>query len=86
MTTKEDVSFGSFIKDPKGFEERISCHKILNFANEDVSYSLTEANNKLMAVETIRDLFWKYSFLDSPSKNWYDRGFVISTYTFTTIA
>ena len=69
MTTTEDVSFGSFIKDPKEFEERISWHKILNFANEDVSYSLRETNNKLMAVEMIRDLFWKYSFLDSQSKN-----------------
>ena len=51
------------IKDPKRFEERIPRHKILNFANEGASYSLRGANNKLMAVEMVRDLFGSILFL-----------------------
>ena len=51
------------IKDPKRFEERIPRHKILSFANEGASYSLRGANNKLMAVEMVRDLFGSILFL-----------------------
>ena len=46
-----------YIKDPKGFEERIPRHKILSFANEGASYSLRGVNNKLIAVEMVRELF-----------------------------
>ena len=51
------------IKDPKRFEERIPGYKILRFANEGASYSLRGANNKLMAVEMVRDLFGSILFL-----------------------
>ena len=51
------------IKDPKRFEERIPRHKILNFANEVVSYSLRGANNQPMAVEMVRDIFGSILFL-----------------------
>ena len=47
----------SCIKDPKRFEECISRHKILNFTSKGASYSLTGANNKLMAVEMARNFF-----------------------------
>ena len=45
------------IKDPERFEERKPRHKNLNFSNEGASYSLRGANNKLMGVEMVRDLF-----------------------------
>ena len=51
------------IKDPKRFKERIPRHKILNFANEGALYSLRGANDKLMAVEIVRDLFGSILFL-----------------------
>ena len=50
------------IKDPESFEEPITHHKILNFANEGAS-SLRGANNKLMAVEIVWDLFGSILFL-----------------------
>ena len=40
------------IKDPESFEEPITHHKILNFANEGAS-SLRGANDKLMAAEMV---------------------------------
>ena len=71
--------------DQKRFEERMARHKILNFANEGASYSLTGANNKLMAAEMVRDLFGSILFLALQRK--IDMAcFVISTYTCTTIA
>ena len=73
------------IKDPKRFEERMHRHKILNFANEGASYSLRGTINKLMAVEIVRDLFGS-TLLSYSKKNWHGKGFVISTYTYTTIA
>ena len=52
------------IMDPKRSEECISHHKILSFANESASsYSLTAANNKLMAFEMVQDLFGSILFL-----------------------
>ena len=51
------------MKDPKCFEERILRHKILSFANEGASYSLTGANNKLMAVEMVQNIFGSILFL-----------------------
>ena len=45
------------------FEKHITRHNILNFGNEDASYSLRGANNKLMAVKMIRDLFGSILFL-----------------------
>ena len=73
------------IKDPKRFEERIPRHKILNFANEGASYSLRGANNKLMAVERFKT-FLEPFFSWLLKKNWYGGSFVISTYTYITIA
>ena len=60
--TREDFVI-QCIKDPKGFEERIPRHKILNFANEGASFSLRGANNKLIAVEMVEDLFGSILFL-----------------------
>ena len=51
------------IKHPKRCEECILCHKILDFANEGASFSLRGANNRLMAVEMVRDLFESILFL-----------------------
>ena len=52
-----------YIKDLKLFEECVRRHKILNFGNESVSFSLRGANNKLIAVEMVRDLFGSILFL-----------------------
>ena len=51
------------IKDPKHYEECILRHKILDFANEGASFSLRGANNRLMAVEMVGDLFETSLFL-----------------------
>ena len=40
-----------------------NAYKILNFANEGASHSLRGANNKLMALEMLRDLFGSILFL-----------------------
>ena len=57
------VSLFNVLKYPKRFEERIPRQKILNVSNEGASYSLRGANNKLMAVEMVRDLFGGILFL-----------------------
>ena len=57
------VSLFNVLKYPKRFEERIPRQKILDVSNEGASYSLRGANNKLMAVEMVRDLFGSILFL-----------------------
>ena len=60
---KKHGFFIQSIKNPKRFEERIPRYKILSFANKGASYSLRGANNKLMAVVIVRDLFGSILFL-----------------------
>ena len=58
------------IKDPKPFEEPMHHHKIINFVNEGASHSFGGANNKLMELEMVRDLFGNILYLASQRKNY----------------
>ena len=59
--------------------------KILRGFQENMD-PLSEANKKLMAVEMVRDLFESILFLNLQRKIDIAAVFVISTYTYTTIA
>ena len=76
------VSLFNVFRTQNHLEERIPCRKILNFANEGALYSLREANNELMAVKMVPDLFESILFLALQRK--IDMAEVISTYIYAT--
>ena len=83
MTRKEDVS--QDLKPNRIMKNTRDLEKILRGFQENMD-PLSEANNKLMAVEMVRDLFESILFLNLQRNIDIAAVFVISTYTYTTIA
>ena len=83
MTRKEDVS--QDLKPNRIMKNTRDLEKILRGFQENMD-PLSEANKKLMAVEMVRDLFESILFLNLQRKIDIAAVFVISTYTYTTIA
>ena len=83
MTRKEDVSQN--LKPNRIMKNTRDLVKILRSIQENMD-PFSEASNKLMAVEMVRDLFESILFLNLQRKIDIAAVFVISTYIYTTIA
>ena len=83
MTRKEDVSQN--LKPNRIMKNTRDLVKILRSIQENMD-PFSEASNKLMAVEMVRDLFESIIFLNLQRKIDIAAVFVISTYIYTTIA
>ena len=83
MTRKEDVS--QDLKPNRIMKNTRDLEKILRSIQENMD-PFSEASNKLMAVEMVRDLFESILFLNLQRKIDIAAVFVISTYIYTTIA
>ena len=83
MTRKEDVSQN--LKLNRIMKNTRDLEKILRSIQENMD-PFSEASNKLMAVEMVRDLFESILFLNLQRKIDIAAVFVISTYIYTTIA
>ena len=83
MTRKEDVSQN--LKPNRIMKNTRDLEKILRSIQENMD-PFSEASNKLMAVEMVRDLFESIIFLNLQRKIDIAAVFVISTYIYTTIA
>ena len=83
MTRKEDVS--QDLKPNRIMKNTRDLEKILRSIQENMD-PFSEASNKLMAVEMVRDLFESIIFLNLQRKIDIAAVFVISTYIYTTIA
>ena len=83
MTRKEDVSQN--LKPNRIMKNTRDLEKILRSIQENMD-PFSEASNKLMAVEMVRDLFESILFLNLQRKIDIAAVFVISTYIYTTIA
>ena len=83
MTRKEDVSQN--LKLNRIMKNTRDLEKILRSIQENMD-PFSEASNKLMAVEMVRDLFESIIFLNLQRKIDIAAVFVISTYIYTTIA
>ena len=83
MTRKEDVSQN--LKPNRIMKNTRDLEKILRSIQENMD-PFSEASNKLMAVEMVRDLFESILFLNLQRKIDIAAVFVISTYIYTAIA
>ena len=83
MTRKEDVS--QDLKPNRIMKNTRDLEKILRSIQENMD-PFSEASNKLMAVEMVRDPFESIIFLNLQRKIDIAAVFVISTYIYTTIA
>ena len=83
MTRKEDVS--QDLKPNRIMKNTRDLEKILRSIQENMD-PFSEASNKLMAVEMVRDLFESILFLNLQRKIDIAAVFVISTYIYTAIA
>ena len=83
MTRKEDVSQN--LKPNRIMKNTRDLEKILRSIQENMD-PFSEASNKLMAVEMVRDLFESILFWNLQRKIDIAAVFVISTYIYTTIA
>ena len=83
MTRKEDVS--QDLKPNRIMKNTRDLEKILRSIQENMD-PFSEASNKLMAVDMVRDLFESILFLNLQRKIDIAAVFVISTYIYTTIA
>ena len=83
MTRKEDVSQN--LKPNRIMKNTRDLEKILRSIQENMD-PFSEASNKLMGVEMVRDLFESILFLNLQRKIDIAAVFVISTYIYTTIA
>ena len=83
MTRKEDVSQN--LKPNRIMKNTRDLVKILRSIQENMD-PFSEASNKLMAVEMVRDLFESILFWNLQRKIDIAAVFVISTYIYTTIA
>ena len=83
MTRKEDVSQN--LKPNRIMKNTRDLEKILRSIQENMD-PFSEASNKLMAVEMVRDLFESILFWNLQRKIDIAAVFVISTYIYTAIA